>query len=210
MPDPTRFIGQCISYRVDMGQANVGNGALAPITGQTSMGNVIIGVDPRNPARGGTPWMFTFLKYNAGEVTTCPINGNMMSGPFTGCYAFTYRDAANQLTLAHVGTSHNAEDPGSVRAKQIWQMIANGGATSIKGESPAKQFSFDEQSRISRANQNQNPIVCSYYEGDNAWAILFVPAVAGVSVVPGVLRIAAAKVMPRLDWSLIKAMREFR
>lgn len=209
MPDPTRFIGQCISYRIDMGQANVGTGALQPVTGQTSVGNVMIGADPRNPARGGTPWNFTFLKYNAGQVTTCPINGNMMSGPFTGCYAFTYRDG-NQNMLAHVGTSHNPEDEGSIRAKQIWQIMANGGVTNIKGESPAKQFSFDEQSRISRANQNQGATVCSYYEGDNAWAILFVPAVAGVSVVAGALRIAAAKVMPKLDWSLVKAMREFR
>jgi hypothetical protein len=209
MPDPTRFVGQCISYRIDMGQANVGSGPLQPVTGQTSTATVMVGADPRNPGRGGTPWNFTFLKYNAGEVTTCPVNGNMMSGPFTGCYVFTYRDGANQQMLAHVGTSHNSEDAGSIRAKQIWQAVASG-ASHIRGESPAKQFSFDEQSRVSRANQNQTPIVCSYHEADRAWAIMFVPAVAGVSVVPGVLRIAAASAMPMLDWSLVKAMREFR
>ena len=208
MPNPTNHVGQCIQYRIDPGQANVGNGALAPVTGQTAAANLMIGNDPRNPALGGTPWNFTFLKYNAGEVTTCSLNGNVMTGPFSGCYAFSYNDAGPKL--AHVGTSHNPADPGTIRAKRVWQGIVAGGATNIKGESPFKHFTPDEQSRVSRANQNQLPIVCSYYEPPNAWAILFIPAVAGVTVVPGVLRIAAAKVMPQLDWNLVRAMREFR
>lgn len=209
MPNPTNFIGQCIRYRVDPGQANLGNGPLAPITGQTTAANVMIGNDPRNPAAGGTPWSFTFLKYNAGEVTTCALNGNVMTGPFSGCYAFTYNEAGQQK-LAHVGTAHNAEDAGSIRAKQIWQGIVSGGASNIKGESPFKHFPHAEQERVSRENRSQLPIVCSYYEGGNAWAILFVPAVAGVTVIPGALRIVAAKLLPQLAWNLVKAMREFR
>jgi hypothetical protein len=208
MPNPTNFIGQCISYRIDPGQANVATGALAPKTGMTSAANVRIGNDPRNLI-GGTPWNFTFLKYSAGDVTTCPLNGNAMTGPFSGCYAFTY-SSNGQQTLAHVGTAHNAEDAGSVRAKQVWQGIVLGGATNIKGESPAKQFTVSEQQKVGSENRNQLPIVCSYYEGGNAWAILFVPAVAGVTPIQGVLRIAMAKPMPQLDWNLVKAMREFR
>jgi len=53
-------------------------------------------------------------------------------------------------------------------------------------------------------------VVCGYYEGANAWVIVFVPAVAGVTVVPNAVRIAAAKRMPLLDWNLVRAMREFR
>jgi hypothetical protein len=208
MPNPTNFIGQCISYRIDPGQANVATGALAPKTGMTSAANVRIGNDPRNLI-GGTPWNFTFLKYSAGDVTTCLLNGNAMTGPFSGCYAFTY-SSNGQQTLAHVGTAHNAEDAGSVRAKQVWQGIVLGGATNIKGESPAKQFTVSEQQKVGSENRNQLPIVCSYYEGGNAWAILFVPAVAGVTPIQGVLRIAMAKPMPQLDWNLVKAMREFR
>jgi hypothetical protein len=208
MPNPTNFIGQCISYRIDPGQANVATGALAPKTGMTSAANVRIGNDPRNLI-GGTQWNFTFLKYSAGDVTTCPLNGNAMTGPFSGCYAFTY-SSNGQQTLAHVGTAHNAEDAGSVRAKQVWQGIVLGGATNIKGESPAKQFTVSEQQKVGSENRNQLPIVCSYYEGGNAWAILFVPAVAGVTPIQGVLRIAMAKPMPQLDWNLVKAMREFR
>jgi len=143
VPDPTNHIGQCIQYRIDMGQAVVGNGPLAPITNQTSAANVWIGNDPRNPAFGGTPWNFTFLKFNAGEVTTCPTNGNVMTGPFTGCYAFVYMDAGQQK-LAHVGTNLTPDNPGSIRAKQIWQNIVAGGAMNIKGESPAKHFTFGE------------------------------------------------------------------
>jgi len=208
MPDPTNYIGQCIQYRIDPGQANVATGALVPKTGQTSLANVTIGNDPRNLG-GGTLWNFTFLKYSAGDVTTCPLNGNVMTGPFSGCYAFTYTDTGQQK-LAHVGTAHSPSDAGTIRAKQVWQNIVNGGAANIKGESPAKHFSHGVQTQISVANRNQLPIVCSYYEGGNAWAILFIPAVAGVTVIPGVLRIAAAKSMPQLDWNLVKAMREFR
>jgi hypothetical protein len=208
MPNPTNFIGQCIQYRIDPGQANVATGALTPKTGMTSAANVRIGNDPRNLV-GGTPWSFTFLKYSAGDVTTCALNGNAMTGPFTGCYAFTY-NSNGQPTLAHVGTAHNSEDPGSIRAKQVWQNIVLGGATNIKGESPAKQFSLSEQQKVSADNGLRLPIVCGYYEAGNAWAILFVPAVAGVTDVPGVLRIATARAMPQLDWNLVKAMREFR
>lgn len=208
MPDPTNYIGQCIQYRIEPGQANVATGALVPKTGQTSVANVTIGNDPRNLG-GGTAWNFTFLKYSAGDVTTCPLNGNVMTGPFSGCYAFKY-NFNGQLTLAHVGTAHNSSDQGTIRAKQIWQNIVLGGATNIKGESPAKHFTPSEQQRISTENRNQLPIVCSYYEGGNAWVILFIPAVAGVTPIPGVLRIAAAKPLPQLNWDLIKAMREFR
>jgi hypothetical protein len=209
MPDPTNYIGQCIQYRVDPGQANVGTGPLVPKTGQTTAANASIGNDPRHLV-GGTAWNFTFLKYNAGDVTTCPQNGNLMTGPFTGCYVFSYNDNGQQ-TLAHVGTAHTGDDPGTIRAKQIWQGILNGaGITNIKGESPAKQFSFSEQQKVTLDNRNQAPTVCSYHEGANAWAILFVPAVAGVSVIPGVLRIAMARRMPLLDWNLVKAMREFQ
>lgn len=209
MPDPTNHVGKCVQYRIDPGQASLGNGALQPVTGQTTFANLMIGDDPRNPATSGTVWNFTFLKYNAGEVTTCPLVGNVMTGPFSGCYAFTYNDAG-QPKLAHVGTAHNPQDAGSTRAKQIWQNVVSGGATNIKGESPFKHFTPGEQARISSANQNQLPIVCSYYEPPNAWVILFIPAVAGVTVIRGALRIAAAKRMPQLDWTLIRAMREFR
>lgn len=206
MPDPTNYINQCIQFRIET-QANVATGPLVPRTGFTTNANVRIGNDPRNLV-GGTPWNFTFLKYSAGDVTICPRNGNVMTGPFTGCYTFSYTDGGQWL--AHVGTAHNATDPGTIRAKRIWQNIVAGGATNIKGESPAKHFSHAEQSRISTNNQNQVPSICSYHEGANAWVILFIPAVAGVTVIPGVLRIAAAKRMPMLDWNLVKAMREFR
>ena len=209
MPDPTQYVGQCVRYRINPGQANLGNGPLQPVTGQTEVANLTIGNDPRNPEAGGTFWNFTFLKYNAGEVTTCPLMGNVMTGPFSGCYAFTYTDAGLPK-LAHVGTAHSPEDAGSIRAKQIWQNIVSGGATNIKGESPFKHFTPGEQARISSENRNQLPIVCSYYEPPKAWVILFIPAVAGVSVIPGALRIAAAKPMPQLDWNLVRAMREFK
>jgi hypothetical protein len=205
---PQNHVGQYIQYLIDPGQANAGNGALAPVTGQTATANVVIGNDPRHPATNGTQWNFTFLKYNAGEVTTCPLNGNVMTGPFSGCYAFTYDDG--QPKLAHVGPSHSPTNPGTIRAKQIWQAIVDGGATRIKGESPFKHFTPGGQAEVSRANHSQRPIVCSYYEPPTAWVILFIPAVVGATVVPGVLRIAAAKTMPQLDWNLIKAMREFR
>jgi hypothetical protein len=208
MPDPTKYIGQCIQYRIDPGQANVATDALAPKIGETLVANVTIGNDPRNLV-SGTPWNFTFLKYNAGNVTTCPLNGNVMTGPFSGCYAFTYDDNGRQM-LAHVGTAHNPLDSGTIRAKQVWQNIVRGGATNIKGESPFKQFSTSEQTSTSLENRSQLPIVCSYYEGGNAWAILFIPAVAGVTVIPGVLRIAMARPMPQLAWNLVQAMREFK
>ena len=209
MPDPTNYVGKCVQYRIDPGRASLGAGPLQPVTGQTTVANLMIGDDPRNPATNGTAWNFTFLKYNAGEVTTCPLVGNVMTGPFSGCYAFTYNDAG-QAKLAHVGTAHNPQDAGTIRAKQIWQNVVSGGATNIKGESPVMHFTPAEQARVSRANQNKLPIVCSYYEAPNAWAILFIPAVAGVTAIPGALRIAAAKRMPQLDWTLIRAMREFR
>lgn len=209
MPNPTQHIGQCIRYRIDPGEAQVGAGPLQPLLGPTTAANVMIGNDPRNPAAGGTAWNFNFLKYHAGEVTTCSLLGNVMTGPFTGCYAFSYI-TAGQPTLAHVGTAHEAGDPGTIRAKQIWQAVVVGGATNIKGEAPDKHFSSAELTQGSDANRGQRPIICSYYEPPNAWAILFFPAVAGVTVVHGALRIVAAKPMPQLDWNLVRAMREFR
>lgn len=209
MPDPTTLVGQCIRYRIDPGQANLGSGPLAPTIGQTTVANLLVGNDPRNPGSGGTPWSFTFLKYCAGEVTTCPLVGSVMTGPFSGCYAFSYTEGG-QRKLAHVGTAHNPHDAGTIRAKQIWLGMVAAGAADIKGESPFKHFSEQEQSDVSKANRNQLPIVCSYYEGTRAWAILFIAAVAGVTVIPGALRIAAVRPLPQLDWTLVRAMREFR
>ena len=65
MTDSTNYIGQCVQYRIDPGQANVANGALVPQIGQTSVANVTIGNDPRDLV-GGTQWNFTFLKYRVG------------------------------------------------------------------------------------------------------------------------------------------------
>jgi len=207
MPDPTNFIGQFIRYQIDPGQAGAADGALTPLTNRTAVAATNIGPNAANPV--GTPWNFTFLKYSAGEVTTCDLNGATMTGPFSGCFAFTYLSGM-QAKLAHVGTSHSPQDPGTIRAKAIWQGVIDGGATNIKGESPFSVFSIAEQQKISTDNGNSLPVVCGYYENANAWAIVFVGARNGMVPVPGVLKIAAARRMPMLDWTLVKAMRQFK
>jgi hypothetical protein len=211
MPNPTQFVGQCVAYRIDPGKAAVGAGAGALVekTGETSAANLMVGQDPRNLV-GGTPWNFTFLKYNAGEVTTCPLGAGVLTGPFSGCYTFRYRDRAGAQKIAHVGTDNTPTSPGTIRAKQIWQAMVADGATGISGEAPSKVIMANEQFQIAQANQNQLPQLCAYFEGTSAWAILFISAVAGVTVIPGVLRLALVRSMPLLDWSAVRAMREFR
>lgn len=71
-------------------------------------------------------------------------------------------------------------------------------------------ISSADQLRVARESRNQIPQLCGCFEGQNAWAILFVPAVAGVTIIPGVLRIAVVKRMPLLDWSAVSAMRVWR
>lgn len=173
MPDPTNFIGQCISYQIDPGQSAADNpGPVAPMPGQTTMAAVNVGADPRNLV-GGTPWMFTFLKYCAGEVTTCALAGGVLTGPMSGCYLFRYQSAGG-ASVAHVGTDNTPESDGTIRAKAVWSgMMGAHGATAM-GEAPTKVIRQDEQIRIARENQNQLPKLCGYFEGHNAWAVLFV------------------------------------
>ena len=209
MPDPTLFVDQCIAYRIDPGRsAQAVAGPLSPVPGQTTMSTVRVGNDPRNLV-GGTPWRFTFLKYWAGEVTTSALAGGVLTGPMSGCYLFRYTHAGRP-SVAHVGTDTTPDSAGTVRAKAVWRaMMARPGCVA-NGEAPTKIVSTADQLRIAQQNLNQLPQLCGYFEGGNAWAILFVPAVAGVTLIPGVLRIAAVRRMPLLDWSAVAAMREWR
>ncbi|MGJ8640040.1 MAG: hypothetical protein ACSHYA_11685 [Opitutaceae bacterium] len=210
MPDPTNFVDQCVTYNVHQGEAAGPPGHVGVLPGKTTPANLIVRTDPRAlPGAAGTPWNFTFLKYVAGEVTVAPFNGPILTGPFSGCFTFRYTNGGQQM-IAHVGTSHNSSDPGTIRAKQIWDSTVNGGASQINGESPTTTITPNELHGIAVANQNKIPALCAYFEGGNAWAIAFVQAVAGVTPIPGVLRIAKVTRLPLLNWDLVKAMRQFR
>ena len=208
MPDPTTLVGQCIRYQIDPGQAAMPHpGALAPKPGQTTMANLQVGPDPRNPA--GTAWQFAFLKYCAGEVTTCALAGGVLTGPMSGCYLFRYSSGGGN-SVAHVGTDNTPTSPGTIRAKAIWNAMVAVPGNNANGDAPTKTITQNDQIRVSQENQNGLPSLCGYFEGNNAWAVLFVPAVAGVTKVPGVLRIALARKMPLLNWSAVAGMREWR
>ena len=198
MPNPTNFDRAVHWVQIDPGQANVATGALTPKTGMTWAANVRIGNDPRNLV-AGTPWNFTFLKYSAGDVTTCALNGNAMTGPFTGCYAFTYNSNV-QPTLAHVGAAHHSGEYRFDLRQTGLAKYRSRRSHEHQRRVTCKAVLVGEQKKVSMDNQLQLPIVCSYYEAGKAWAILFVPAVAGVTVVPGVLRIEMARA-PCLNWT---------
>jgi hypothetical protein len=128
----------------------------------------------------------------------------------SGCYLFRYTSAGGN-SVAHVGTDNTPDSPGTIRAKAIWNVMMAAPGSSAVGDSPTKTINQNDQIRIAQGIPGGGlPSLCGYFEGQNAWAVLFVPAVAGVTKIPGVLRIAEARRMPLLSWSAVKAMREWR
>ncbi len=211
MPDPTTFVGQYIKYSIDPGQSAAAKpGALVLKPGQTTMANVTVGPDPENPV--GTTWQFTFLKYCAGEVTTCALAGGVLTGPMSGCYLFRYTGPNGKPSVAHVGTDVTPESPGTIRAKAIWQTVVATPKHNAVGDSPIKTITPKDMEKIVRENSEGGrlPILCGYFEGQNAWAVLFSHAVVDKKPVKGVLKIAMVRKLPLLQWSAIAGMKEWR
>jgi hypothetical protein len=207
--DPTTLVGQYVKYKIDPGQSAASKpGELVVKTGQTTVVNLAVGPDPKKPA--GTAWQFTFLKYCAGEVTVCALAGGVLTGPMSGCYLFRYTGASGKPSVAHVGTDNTPDDPGTIRAKEIWNTVVAAKGHNAVGDAPTKTISKDDIFKIAKENNNNMPILCGYFEGQNAWAVLFVPALDGKTLIPGVLKIALVRKMPLLQWSAVAGMREWR
>jgi hypothetical protein len=132
-----------------------------------------------------------------------------MTGPMSGCYLCKYNQGGQKL--AHIGTAHNLESPGSIAAKTAWlTFVARGDVSGVTGGSPADYFPFGE---IKAAMNVGDPIpqIVGYFAAGSAYAILL-GAVRSNQNPPGLnlLKVLAVKTMTMQPWSSIAAMRRFR
>jgi hypothetical protein len=199
-------VGKYIAYKVDSGlQINDslrGQLVNSVLPGQTAAATAAI--YSKNMIGSGfteekPPWMFTFLKYVAGAVTTAPFSGSVMTGPMSGCYLFTYSDGGTP-GVAHVGT---ADDPDKTKeAKKGWvAFAARAGVGSIVGASPFDSFSTNEYAQAMA--QGRPPTVVGYFETGKAYAMLLSVGTADK------MKLAAVKEMTMKPWDTIKTLPKF-
>ena len=233
MPYPTDLVGKFLKYRIDPGATSVPPGvALVDglLPGQTVPENLAVFSDgaapmmgvhraPAAPVMGGhrapeaaytdtrRNWSFRFLKYVAGAVTSTSIGTGVLTGPMTGCFLCRYT-RGGQSHMAHIGTYLKPDSDESLAAKQAWAAFATrADVTDIEGNSPADFFTFGELAAV--ATPGALPQVCGYFEANRAYAIAVVPVPAGGGRQP-MLRVAAVKDMPLMQWSAIAGLRTFR
>ena len=215
MPYPQDLVGRYINYKINQGgtndmSAHLVNGVLP---GQTTAATAAVytGTPPVGQGRyqvvnTNVPWVFTFLKYYAGFVTTSPLTGHVMTGPMSGCYLCTYNQGGQKL--AHVGTADKVSD--SIKAKQAWlTFVARVDVSGVKGGSPGDYFRFGDIRRLMTVG-SPIPQIVGYFAAGAAYAILL-GAVRTTQNPLGLnlLKVLAVKTMTMQPWSSIAAMRRF-
>jgi hypothetical protein len=218
MPNPQTLVGKYIDFGLDMGlvrgggQARVLDGPVLPSAGHAVfLGHPsgVAGEIAVAPAPGAAPWMFAFLRYVAGAVTTCTLAGPVMTGPMSGCYLCRYTQNGQQR-LAHIGTAHSETSEDTVAVKAAWvALVATPGVGSVWGGSPSDYFSVGE--RVAAGFQGRPAEVVGCFEGGSAWAVLVAPiAPQSNALHRPLVRVALAKPMTLQPWSSLAAMRRFR
>jgi hypothetical protein len=223
MAYPADLVGKAIQMRIPKNPLTAVNPNLI-LTGHAP--DLTVGVfsyTPGRPGAGGAPpvpprfvnlnapWNISFLEYHPGEVTTVRLQRPVLTGPMSGCYLFSY--VVGGPRIAHVGTHDLGPDaPFSVRAKTNWKAyIAQQGATSIVGATPADFYSPGERATSQIGKMGGVPQVYGLFEvGGNSYAVLLAPIGSDVTVMPNMWKFVALKQMTLQPWSSIAALRTFR
>ena len=212
MPYPQDLVNKYLNFKIDKGgsansAATLVNGVLPnKVTRHTV---VVYDTQPGSgppPPITNPPWIFSFLKYWEGAVTTGPLAGPMMTGPLSGCYVFKYNHAGSQM--AHVGTGATTQS--STKAKQAWLTFAGrGDVSNIVGGSAADYFSTGE--RGAGMIEGRIPEVVCYIAGAQVYSIMMVelPKSQNPSRF-SLTKVLAVKSMTLQPWSSIKATRRFQ
>ena len=211
MPYPQDLVGKYLNFKIDSGGSAGTHVTLVDgvLPNKVTRHSVVVydtvpaaGPPPRitNP-----PWVFSFLKYWEGAVTTGPLGTPMMTGPLTGCYVFKYN--RNGLHMAHVGTGATTES--STRAKQAWvNFAARPDVSGAMGGSASDYFEGERGAGVIRGIM---PEVVCYIAAGQAYAIMMVRLPESHN--PSrfyLMKVLAVKRMTLQPWSSIAAMRRFR
>lgn len=211
MPYPQDLVGKYLNFKIDQGgsaasDVTVVDGVVPnKVTRHTVVVYDVVPAAGPPPRITNPPWVFSFLKYWEGAVTTGPLVGPMMTGPLSGCYVFTYN--RNGPHMAHVGTGATVQS--STQAKQAWVTFeARGDVTGAKGGSAADYFTGE---RAAGMIGGKIPEVVCYIAGAQAYAIMMVqlPKSHNPSRF-SLMQVLAVKRMTLQPWSSIKAMRRFQ
>lgn len=239
MPYPQDLVGKYVNYTVDPGgtmNAALAAGFVHGILpGQTTTvtAQVYATPAPAPPIMGGhraappppimgghrvsptavnvvntnAPWNFTFLKYVGGAVTMASLATPVLTGPMSGCFLCSYTQGGQNL--AHIGTANSPDSQETRDVKVAWMaFVARADVSSVSGGDPYDYFPTTE---FQAATINgQPPLVCGYFDGTSAYAILFSPLPRNMNP-PGLnlIKVAAVKKMTLQPWSAIAAMTKF-
>jgi hypothetical protein len=214
MAYPLDLVGKVAHFKVpgDGGPvipSQIVNGTL---TGRTSLERVIVQstANVLNNAAAvipQPPWSFTFLKYVPGYVTVAPLNGNLLTGPMSGCYIFKYTEGVSTM-VAHVGTANHETSELSVDAKNAWTAFAARPEVSeIIGGKPDDYFKPGEIAAAMPQGSQILPQTCCYYDGMSFFSILLVPQPRNLGA--SALKVAGVKQMTMQPWDTIRVMRTF-
>lgn len=205
MTMPLDLVGRYIEYKIDMG-GGVGTVDYGQVL-TTKIDRASVVVYNTGLVRIGAPWVFYYLKYVPGAVTVAPLQGRpVMTGPLSGCYIFRYTQ--NGSKLAHVGTSHNATDPGTLAAKTAWGgVMADRAVNNVTGSSPFHCFTALDLSNA-MIKGGEVPIIVGYYTDAASYAMLFskVPTANLPQSYRGraLLRVSSVKQMTLQGWASIR------
>ena len=236
MPYPQDLLGKYINYTVDPGGTmNAGYAAAfvnGLLPGQTSGATAQVYAPPA-PVMGGhgvpvapppliqhrvnpnainvvntnLPWIFTFLKYIGGAVTTASLATPILTGPMSGCFLCKYNQGAQ--SLAHIGTANAPDSQESRDVKTAWLgFVGRADVTAVSGGNP---FDYITDAEFQAAMiGGQLPVLCGYFDGASAYAILFSPLPQNMNP-PGLnlMKVAAVKRMNLQPWATLAALAKF-
>jgi hypothetical protein len=157
----------------------------------------------------GKSWNFTFLKYVPGYTTVCPLTTNVLTGPMSGCFLFTYM-MGGQMMVSHVGTTIDSEED-TDKVKAGWRVFAKRqDVSAVQGASPFHVFEMDE---ITKGTYKGVPPSFGGYFLPNgqAYAIMFAPVPVSWKPLTGwTARISKVKPMPLQPWSVLENHSKFK
>jgi hypothetical protein len=214
MPFPQDLEGQYIEYKFEPGWADPSQvGKVKEDATSNARAAVYRSIGARSSTAAprltdqfentNKPWNFTFLKYYVGAVTTAPLGTDLVTGPMTGCFLFTFTHGGQQK-LAHVGTGGTRDCNESVEVKKAWVELLKSATGAVMGVSPFDDFDIAEFSAAKFSTSDaETPQLFAAFVGGPAYAMLLAPVPKSMGP-QNFWKVAKVKQMKLQPWATIQ------